>query len=256
MGDLNKKSTVRGFTLLEMMITVLIVIIVSVIGVNSLQSSIQSADVVAAAQTLASDLAKARGEAALRGCPTRIIMCGDRVCATAVSAPPVLQSSSSGSFLGAAANKPAQFIGILLQTTPCTIDAGNASDGYANWDFDPKLALDSIPTDVVFTPIYSGPNSAISNLNADGAVGSSLVVGNSLWFSSSLNPSTGTIPVSSYPHTASGNTIVFQVRMASCDPGASDSCLGYFVTISPGGVTNAQKCFTPRRSADGQDNCY
>jgi hypothetical protein len=240
------------------MITLVIIAVVSALGINALVSNLSSTAVTTAADELASFVKQARSYAVTQGCKTRIIICADKHCAHAADTL-LVGGFGSPSFVGTSANSAARYYGLLIQSKYCAAADANSLDGYSFWDFD-KNPLGSIPVGVVFSAIYTGNSGTLDS--SDGTdTGSSVTIGNSIYFSPDLNPSTGTIPVTNghTPIPASqteGNTIVFQLRMEHCNPATSDDCLGYFVTISPGGVTGIQRCISGGRTTDYSTKCF
>jgi prepilin-type N-terminal cleavage/methylation domain-containing protein len=244
-----------GFTLIELMITVLVIAAVAMVGVNGLQKRLVQAGLESAAESLASDLSAARSSAILKQCPTRMIICLNANCTNVAAQNISRQSSVSGNYIGTATTA-ARYFATIRQTTPCSANAGQAAgvDGFANWDFETKPR--SLPKGVVFSAIYSSASGSINDTNADAAWagGATLAqsdVGNSLWFDSD---STFYIPVLSN-FTADGNYIAFQVNSAFCNPATDDSCYGYFVTMSPGGEAATKPCSKGTR-ANNSDTCF
>ncbi len=245
-----------GFTLIELMITVLVIAAVAMVGVNGLQKRLVQAGLESGAESLASDLSAARSSAILKQCPTRMIICLNPNCANVAAQNISRQSSVSGNYIGTATTAAAYFA-TIRQTIPCSANAGTDAvlDGFTNWDFENKPRR--LPKGVVFSAIYSSASGSINDTNADAAwAGGSPTlaqsdVGNSLWFDSD---STFYIPVLTNL-TSDGNYIAFQVNSASCNPATDDSCYGYFVTMSPGGEAATKPCSKGTR-ANNSDTCF
>jgi prepilin-type N-terminal cleavage/methylation domain-containing protein len=254
-----KRFTLWGFTLIELMISMIIVAVVSVIGVNALVSNIASTNMITSAQDVAAFLKQARSYAITQGCRTRIIICNNKHCENAAtertgSQPAVGFTDTSGKLMmGLDSSTPAHYYGLLINSVPCASADQNSNDGYNYWDFD-KNPMGSLATGIEFCGIYTGNNGALDS-NDGTLAGTTLSFGvNSLWFDPSLNPSTGTIPATNN-HTSTGNTIAFQLCQEKCNPANSDDCMGYFVTISPGGVTGIARCTSGGR-AESTDKCF
>lgn len=246
------KKMCSGFTLMELMITVVVIGLVAMVGVNGVQKRLVQSGLESAADALAAELSEARSSAILKQCPTRMVICMNANCANVDTQAISAQSSSAGNFIGTAAG-PATYYAIIRQTVPCST-ADLSGVGFANWDFDGKPK--KLPSGVAFAPIYTSASGSINDTNADAAWGggASLLVtdvGNSLWFDSDA---TFYIPVAANT-TSDGNAIVFQLKSQSCNPATEDSCYGYFVTISPGGDTAAKPCSKGNR-ADNSDTCF
>jgi prepilin-type N-terminal cleavage/methylation domain-containing protein len=241
-----------GFTLIEILVALAIIAIVSVIGINTMTSRSVQIALEESAKSLRDDLSYARMAATLKGCPTRFIFCMDKLCN-----PGNAQNSSitgiAGGIVGASGS-PAQFYSIMRMTTPCSSQAGvdASQDGFANWDHDVKPR--QLPGGVVFSSIYTS-SGVINRDNWTSSTGNAIEAGNSLWFSPTLSPTYGTIPAGGAVE-ASGNFIAFQLRLAACDPSQTDDCSGYFITMSPGGVSGIKKCFNGGRSVNNTDKCF
>lgn len=253
-----------GFTLTELVISVAIVAIVSVVGISALVSNINSTRIVSAAQDLAAFLKQARSYAVTQGCRTRIIICNNKHCEDAsdhsASPSPVLKcvNGASSPYHCDSTNAVSRYYGLLINTVPCSVSDQNSADGYSYWDFD-KSPLGALPGGVALTAIYTGTNGYLRSDDGALGAGNTLVFSggagtNSLWFDPSLNPSFGNLPVANN-RTASGNFVAFQVQQENCNPASSSDCMGYFVTMSPGGVAGIQRCVTGTR-ADGSDICF
>lgn len=261
MGDNNQviippvlRKKILGYTLIEMLVVVAIVIILTALGVVNMNSRARVADLEEAAKTLSADVNFARGAAMFRGCPTRIIICMDKDCSnTSVS-------SISGNYIGNGSSAARYYAILRLSTTNSLGSCYNSSKvsgtGFSsNWDFEKRPQ--AIPKGIAFTGIYAGAGNvpdAGNWLSTTDAMAT-----NSIWFSSSTGAAN--IPVSGNTLT-NGDTIAFQLTFDSCDPSGASAgeCAGYFVTVGTGGVVNMLKCArgTGHRTQGvfSSDNCF
>lgn len=229
----------RGYTMVEIFITLAIIAIVTAIGITTMSEREAASRISQAATDLATDLSMACSLAPSKGCPMRIVFCMDKACSTLATG-----TASDGKKVGSGSDY-ARVYAMIRMTTPCATSAGTTTDGFANWDFDSKPR--ELPRGVAISAIYSDASKSLNAQNWTSSVSNAVDADASMWFSPSLIPSYGNIPVSLTPKTATNSFIAFQVSPDNCIPATDESCMGYFIGISSGCQTEARRCFAGSR---------
>lgn len=235
MDNINMELRRRGFTLTELMITVAIIVIMSVVAGVNINSRLKLGRLEEAVQTLTSDLNYARSAAMFKGCPIRFIFCMDSLCQTKVTG----TGETTSEKLVGTTSTAARYYAILRRSQAgdtsgtCYNASAVTTDGFAQWDFDRRPQL--LPSGVAFRNIYTNPDQINDDDWSDSA---STVAANSLWFDSEFGREQGN-PVQN-PNTAvSGELVAFQLVLDNC---TDADCPGFFVTITTAGVVSYKKC--------------
>lgn len=239
-----------GFTLIELMVVVGIVMVLSAIGFVSISARIKTSRLESAVQGVVSDLSYARTTAMLKGCPTRFIFCQDSTCTNPTS---MAVSNDRIAYSGASA----RFYGLLRMSQATDANAicfnSNAitSDAWANWDLDKKAV--GLPSGVSFFGIYPSSGPAQGNWTSF----SSSEATNSIYFETDGDLR---VPLTDTTANAVGSSmayrVVFQLGFDDCDP-TDEDCLGYLVGIpANGGTAKFFRCDAsgPRGSGTAYSN--
>lgn len=266
-----------GFTLTELMITVAIVAIVSVVGAITVNSRLQTARLEEAALTVAADLSYARTAAIFKNCLTRFVFCQDNLCSNFGSDTNLSNGTGeSVSFETGADAEPARFYAIVRKsqyteageecfnpggTDP---DVGSGSELVAfDYDRKPQRIGRGVAFEFIYRDVSDFNNEWVDGggalLNEDSTEGQ-----NALWFpvtrtdaSADADGLTGllNLPVDN-PRDADGNFVVFQLQLDNCDPSdADDDCNAYFVTMDDAGETDVRKC-VPGARTNNSNICF
>lgn len=252
------RPSLKAFTLMELLITITIILVVSSIGAISLNSRLAVASLEEAAQSLAADLSYARTAALFKGCPTRFVFCGDKLCtqrdiAASVGGPVTVGGENAQVY--AIIRRMAHGAAGDCSTADADPDAG-AANAFTNFDYDRKPQ--EISSRVSIDWIYD--DSTAANFQDDYADETASEAEDALWFATSIsdpqaNQGFMNLPVST-PLDADGNFIVFQLSLASCDPSVeNDDCAAYFVTIDSSGQTGIRACLPGGRAGNG-NTCF
>lgn len=246
-----------GFTLVELMVVLALAIILATVGAISMNSRVSISRVESAAERIASDLAYARKAALFKGCPTRVILCGDPNCQQTGVA------DGANNVIGVG-GEPARFYGILRLSQDDTL--GNAicpnpdwvpedADGFIHWDFDRKPQQISRGAGV--TAIYNGAGGVMDSSNDFVPGEGDAAEATSLWFPTTFE-ATPNVPVDDGTMSADFDSaqIYFQIQLDDCEPDDADSdCLGILVGLTQGGEARVVPCDAGGRT-DATETCY
>jgi len=248
---------------MELMIVVVIIAIISVIGGISINSRLRVSRIEDAALTLASDVSYARTSALFKGCPTRFVLCEDRLC----------ESSDIEGLSNSSNLDDARYYAILRlsqytdSSADCFVSGSTDPDSGLNalnaFDFDRKPQ--SIPNGIKFSRIYGGGSTNFNQQMWTNYDKGSPEASNSLWFPSSIDDTDVNADIVNIPDAdpdtnmvdaSGGNYILFQLQFDDCDPATPDSdCLAYFVIMDKSGETGVKHCENCNRSGN-LDCCF
>jgi len=252
----------KGFTLVELMVTVAIIVILSVVAGVSINSRIQVARLESAAQQLVSDLSYARSAAMFKGCSTRLIFCNTKACTSSPAGPVVVASvtaTNGATTVVGSGTTPSLYYAILRNSstdtvTPHTCSSStavpNTSDGYAEWDFDrrPQQISQGLAFQHFYSPGFGYQKDWWQSSDPDSL--------NSIWFTVSLGEATIPLAALTFGNALSGDPIIMQVQFDSCVPATADDCPAYLITMGSGGNVQMVKCAPGARTADDSDFCF
>ncbi len=250
-----KNQNFRGFTLVEVIVALAIVLVLSTMGITALVSRSAGVQLEETANSMVSDVMYARTAAALKGCPLRFVFCDDHNCSS-------LSGVASGGLIGSS-GAPARGYSIMRQTAPCTGTAENAlygNDGMANWSHD--VHPREVPRGIVFTAIYNKSGGALESADWSTTTANPSESSNSLYFSTTGSVAAANFPVmnsaqAANPGGAPANYILFQLESSGCDPATNEDCAGYFVTMNENGNAYVRRCLPAARSGSTpSDGCF